>query len=271
MNNILNNKKSVSALGYLIWILVKEQKIALISFCIISVFVIFMPVIISLSFTNLNINIEGIVVLSIYILPLIISLVFLPLIHQQIFSSFILKRLKVAGISSMMYALCLIAIFSIVSTIICWIAIFTILPIYSLIGAMNFNLSYSWITIILMVPVIWITFSMCGLLIGSLKVKEMFKGILLFCVIIFVITTSYTVFNLLKSSIYYPSMIGIHLAGYLSIELIFNPMGLMLFLLQSMIIESSHMEPLRTLLISLISLAWSILLFGIIINVINLK
>lgn len=278
-NNIKNVTKTRAyrALGILVLRLLKEQKGMIIGFSIFSLILLFLPMfVLNENFLNdllggemtssnfYNSGVESLYTWVTWIPSLAITLVFLPMVHQQIFSSSISKRLKASGISTLTYTLVMTGSFALTATITFWVLSIISQTIYSSsISVFEFNIN--WVTFLIVTPIIWISFSSTGILIGNLKIPEIVKGIAIFFIIAIIVLTSVTVLNENNLDLY--DIAGIK---YRNTMFLINPWGLMIHTVNSTLLPKSNDQSFMIVSI-LISIIMSINLLLITVLVVDLK
>lgn len=255
-------RNAFDALFYLIWTIVKEQWKTLLALIIFIGIIIPLPKIIASEggYQSTTIGIMGLF----YTLPiLLITLVYLPMVHNQIYSSSIKKRLNASGVSSKLYAITMILTFTIVAlsayyllSIIAFLIWNNSTFIYDT-GSETFELPVwfmqktNWLSMIILAPISIFGLSATGLFIGRLKIAEIVKGVAVFFFIALLILMSRTIFNplfadmtannewsydgdeLLNSEVKKQAML-------MSNIFILNPWGSMLFTLQDSLNSEFH-------------------------------
>ncbi len=245
---INTRRNAFDALFYLVWTIVKQQWITLL--CLIVFIILLIPIPkVFVANGGYETTPNGIIGLF-YTLPvLLITLVYLPMIHNQIYSSSIRKRLSASGVPPMIYALTMIFLFAAIALVVFYGLGIIAWLIWNNAEYHNPNFpeestpiwaghAVNWLSLLLLSPIAIVGLSSTGLLIGRLKMPEIIKGISIFFLILIVILMSRTIFNPLYSDMsekYEPST-GDYVinnnAILLSKIFILNPLGSMLYTLQ---------------------------------------
>lgn len=207
---INTRKNAFEALFYLVWIIIKEQWKILIGILIFILILFPFPKIIALNGGYEN-GPNGIIGL-IYTIPVLtITLICLPMVHNQISSSSIKKRLKASGVSTKIYSLVMILTFTLVSMALFYLSLSLTYFIFNnstvsldegeftSVKEIWFENKANWLAILLLAPISIFGLSSIGILIGRIKISEIIKGVLLFLIIIISILMSRTIFNPLNS------------------------------------------------------------------------
>lgn len=226
---------ALKAMFMLIWKLLKEQKIFLISFLVFMIICAIIPLFIYNSIYvndswNWKENEGGLFTLVSWLPSISITLAVIPMVHQQIFSSSILKRMKASGINSLTYLIVMVGVFSIVATLTFWILSILTQGLYSIYYD-KYTFDFNWISFIFLSPIIWVSFSTTGVLIGNLKINEIFKGIFIFIFIILVIFMSFTLISFSEQGTLFKEKMKIFF-------FFINPWSMMINLVNSSIIDS---------------------------------
>ncbi len=187
--------RGISALLSLIFSLVIQQKKTLISIIVIFfILIIPMDIFSILDPTNIFIRlfVDGLPTMTVAFLPIMILLVFLPTIHEQIYGSSLVKRMKSTGITPLIYISAVSIIFGLLA-----LAIYYILSIVSLLMFAWSMSTYeiNWFNFVIMPIFYIIIFTSTGLFIGSLKLSQIVKGVIIFTFIIFIFVTGYTLIS----------------------------------------------------------------------------
>lgn len=201
-------KNAFDALFYLIWTIVKQQWKTLLAMIIFILIIIPLPKLIAMQ-GGYQTTPNGIIGLF-YTLPvLLITLVYLPMVHNQIYSSSIRKRLKSSGVSEKIYATTMILLFSAIALV----AFYFLALVANLIWMNStfqqetnpagdlvnidvwFQRSINWLSLLVLSPIAIIGMSSTGLLIGRMKISEIVKGVLIFLFIVVLILMSRTIIN----------------------------------------------------------------------------
>lgn len=255
------------ALFRLVMRLLKEQKGMLIGFGILIIVIMFLPLIVfkdeELATASEMSRVVSFFTWSAWMPSLLITLVILPMVHQQIFSSSILKRLKSSGISSTQYGLVMIGSFSIASIVSFWTLAILTQTLYVIVFS-SFDFHINWFTFIFVTPIIWVSFASTGILIGNFKIPEIVKGIIIFFIIAIIVIMSMTVLN--------PENMDSDLIGGEKLKLAFltiNPWALMINVVNGSMIAGE--EGLFVILSIVVSILLTVNLFLIAINRISLK
>ncbi len=199
------NNRIFKSILYLIWILFKENwKIILgiVVFCGL----IWTPL--AYFLTKDDGGIVGYFAIStIVFMPIILSsMIAIPILYQQISSTSIRDRLLSVGMSFRMLTITMVLFFTVVLLAMFYILlpIFAILfneviwldpggPIDSegnrpLVEVIQFHATYGWFNILFLTPILMFGLSSIGCLIANIKIKEIFKGILvIFLLLLFFI------------------------------------------------------------------------------------
>lgn len=233
----MNNEKNTTfkALFKLMFYLAKQQKAVIISALVI--FVLFLLPINILFLAKgpaasmeYLIPIDGFLTLTLVFIPLIISLTLIPTIHEQIFKSNIIKRIRVVGIQPMTYIASTILLFTILNTIIFYLLSIIFVPLYWGLGfkiEINFGLLFA--------PIIMLIFTLTGMIIGMLKIPQIIKGVMIFIVILYII--------LLSNIVLIIGQYSSELKNIFTIIMIFiNPLGVCMKFLQYSVSGTSVMS-----------------------------
>ncbi len=194
--NNTNKSKAYRALFYLVTRLLKEQVGLLVTILVFSLIIAILPLLFVGKSDTIVVSYGevGFFGWVTWVPSLLVCLAILPIVHQQIFSSSILKRLKASGITSMTYAIVMIGAFALTATIMFWVITLISQPIYASIYN-GYDLSIRWFSFVFVTPIIWWAFATTGILIGNWRIPEILKGILIFFIFGIITVFSMTVMN----------------------------------------------------------------------------
>ncbi len=243
---INTQKNAFNALFYLVFIIVSQQWKTLIALIVFTLIIIPLPKVFVAN-GGYETTPNGLIGLF-YTLPvLLITLVYLPMVHNQVYSSSIKKRLNASGVPPTIYALTMILLFAAIALvvfyslgIVAWliwngatyIEINQTPPETTFIWSAN---TVNWLSLLLLSPIAIIGLSSTGLLIGRIRISEIIKGLTIFFFILITVLMSRTIFNPLLSDMALSDYDSTKLnenAIFLSKVFIVNPWGSMLYTLQ---------------------------------------
>lgn len=245
-------KNAFEALFYLVWTIMKQQWKIFVGVLIVSMIIIPLPKLIGEQggYINTSIGLLGLF----YTLPVLtITLICLPMIHNQIYSSSIKKRLNASGVPSKIYALVMITFFALVAMVVFYGMAFLAWAIWNGTTLQEFiydvdgnqtineyllwNFSINWLALLLLTPIAIFGLSATGLLIGRIELSEIIKGVIIFLFIIIAIGMSRTIFNPMNSDMALSSYSN---AVHYSKIFVFNPWGSMIYTMQHSFDQETH-------------------------------
>ncbi len=200
------DRNILKSILYLIYLVLLEKKYLLIGILVFC-FLLWTPM--ALTWTKSDGSAMGYYFMSLIVtLPIIsISLILIPIIHQQIFSSSIKLRMEATGMSMKYYGITMVLMFTALLTIIFYLnlAIFSIFfsEVYGLdaqysdemVYVLQFKASYSLINILIL-PVICISGLVSfGYLLSLIRINELIKGIIIFVIIFLSIFVNFGTIN----------------------------------------------------------------------------
>ncbi len=197
------NKNAFMAIFYLIYIILVEKWLTLLIIVLVTLF-LWTPFAIWWT-RNDGGNVGYYVMSLIVLLPIIsTSLILLPIIHQQIFSSSIKMRMEATGVSAKLYAISIITLFSLLLIAIFYFLLILFVIFFSEVYAINsqndslvlqFKASYSFINLLFLPAICIVGFVSVGVLISMIKINEILKGILILFLIFFTIVLNQGTIN----------------------------------------------------------------------------